>query len=460
MTDDAGRRSVDGDVGLDLYIEDGEVVIAGPTEAALAYVEQLRGAGAQVSTSMLSGRRAADAAAALAVADGVRRAAQGGVYMQVAKESLPHLAREGLIPAKNGAHTYLGMTRSGSKIAHHVRFIGKPVNPAQLVNVQMLAVQFALRMAIAEVVSAVKRVEGKVDALLKLARADQVGNVLGLHEMLTHYCHLLDESGVVTTSDWNAVAAVGSQLSVTMNQLRKHVSNALAEVVVSAPINQRADAVSALVNSHRIDETLNLLVVVEDAMFKFQQLRVAHVQRTEPEFLESTVLSARQILADSARLDEELYTSVNATLSAASVVRPLEIHRVISTNKLEESAEVLKNALDEFSRARQLQAVGWHEAERPTLGEAAGELGKRIQATAQRIDAAGDRAVDSSFSRLGALGRALQSAADRRLDTGGSAESEGGPDSIETQVKVDTPKEMSEPTSSAHYPGGNPLRGN
>lgn len=284
--------------------------------------------------------------------------------------------------------------------------------------------------------------------------------MLGLHEMLTHYCHLLDESGVVTTSDWNAVAAVGSQLSVTMNQLRKHVSNALAEVVVSAPINQRADAVSALVNSHRIDETLNLLVVVEDAMFKFQQLRVAHVQRTEPEFLESTVLSARQILADSARLDEELYTSVNATLSAASVVRPLEIHRVISTNKLEESAEVLKNALDEFSRARQLQAVGWHEAERPTLGDAAGELGKRIQATAQRIDAAGDRAVDSSFSRLGALGRALQSAADRRLDTGGSAESEGGPDSIETQVKVDTPKEMSEPTSSAHYPGGNPLRGN
>lgn len=85
MTDDAGRRSVDGDVVLDLYIEDGEIVIAGPTEAALTYVEQLRGAGAQVSTSMLSGRRAADAAAALAVADGVRRAAQGGVYMQVAK---------------------------------------------------------------------------------------------------------------------------------------------------------------------------------------------------------------------------------------------------------------------------------------------------------------------------------------------------------------------------------------
>lgn len=422
---------------LDLYIEDGEVVIAGPTEAALAYVEQLRGAGAEVSTSMLTGQRAAVAAAALAVADGARRTAQGGVYMKVAKESVPRLASEGLIPAKNGAHTYYGMTRSGSKIAHHVRFTGKPVNPAQLVNAQMLLVQFALRMAIAEVVNAVKRVEGKVDALLKLARADKVGNVLGLHQMLTHYCQLLDESGVVTTSDWNAVAATGSQLSITINQLRKHVSNALAEVVVSAPINQRAEAVSALVNSHRIDETLNLLVVVEDAMFKFQQLRVAHVQRTEPEFLESTVLSARQILADYARLDEELYTSAHATLNAASIVRPLEIHRVISTNKIEESAELLRDHIDEFSRARQLQTVEWRDTERPTLVEAAEELGRRIQATGQRIDTAGDRAVDRSFSRLGALGRTLQDVANRRLESGEQTLSDVDPDAVEATEKVD-----------------------
>ena len=459
MTDDADRPGVDGGAELDLYIEDGEIVIAGPTEAALAYVEQLTGTGAEVSTSVLSGRQAADAVAAFAVAEGVRRTAQGGVYMKVAKESLPHLAREGLIPAKNGAHTYLGMTRSGSKIAHHVRFTGRPVNPAQLVNIQMIAVQFALRMAIAEVVDAVKRVEGKVDALLKLARADKVGNVLGLHQMLTQYCHLLDESGVVTTSDWNAVAATGSQLSVTINQLRKYVSNAMAEVVVSAPINQRAEAVSTLVNSHRIDETLSLLVVVEDAMFKFQQLRVAHVQRTEPEFLESTVLSARQILADSARLDEELYTSAHATLNAASVVRPLEIHRVRSTNKLEESADLLRDHLDEFSRARQLQTADWHETERPTLVEAAGEVGKRLQATGQRIDAAGDRAVDSSFSRLGALGRTLQDVANRRFEV---EEAEPGADtgSVEAQEMVDALEVMSERTEDADDPGVSRRPGN
>lgn len=415
MSPEGDHTSDEGSAELSLYIENGEVLVSGPTDAALAYLEQLRQVGAEVSADVLTGRRAADIAAVLATVGVANQGIQSGVYLRVAEESLPHLMKNGLMPTKDGVHTFLGMTRSGSQISHHIRFTGMTASPAQMVSFQMIIVQIALRMAIAEVMDSIKRVEGKVDALLKLVHADRAGNVLGLHQMLTHYCELLDETGVVTTSDWNAVASTGSQLAVVINQLRKHVSISLAEVVVSAPISHRADALDNLLSTHRIDQTLSLLVVVEDAMFKFQRLRVAHVQRTEPEFLEATVMSARQVLSDNSRIDEELYTSAHATLNAASVVRPLEIHRVIAVSKLSKSAEQLKGHLDEFSRARRLRVADWHATEQPSIADAAAELGRKVQATGRMIDAANDRVIDKGFARLDSLGRTLQEAASRRL---------------------------------------------
>lgn len=421
---DDGRTSGE---ELAIYIENGEVLVSGPTEAATAYVERLRDVGAEISTEMLTGRRVADIAAVLATVGVAKQTLQGGVYLRVAEESLPHLIKDGLMPTKDGLHTFLGMTRSGSQISHHIRFTGMTVSPAQMLSIQMVAVQIALRMAIAEVLDSIKRVEGKVDALLKLAYADKAGNVLGLHETLTHYCELLDQTGVVTSSDWNSIASTGSQLAMVINQLRKHVSISLAEVVVSAPINHRADAVGNLLDSHRIDQTLSLLVVVEDAMFKFQQLRVAHVQRTEPEFLEATVMSARQILADNSRTDEGLYTSAHATLNAASIVRPLEIHRVMSVSKLSKSTEQLKEHLDEFSRARRLQVADWRDVNHPTIADAAAELGQRVQATGQKIDAANNRVIDKGFARLDAIGRSLQEVASRRMASDDETEFETEP---------------------------------
>ncbi|MCT2176026.1 hypothetical protein [Dietzia cinnamea] len=173
MVDQSDRAAGSDRSDLDLYIENGEVLISGPTDAALAYVKRLRDVGAEVLTEELTGRRAADIAAVLATAGVARQAVNGGVYLRIAEESLPHLAKNGLIPAKDGFHTFLGMTKSGSQISHHVRFAGKPVNPAQMLNVQIILVQLALRMAIGEVMESIARVEGKVDALLKLAHADK-----------------------------------------------------------------------------------------------------------------------------------------------------------------------------------------------------------------------------------------------------------------------------------------------
>lgn len=334
-----------GDVELGIYIDGGEVLISGPTEAALEYVEQLRRSGAGISSAMLAGRRAADVAALLSTAASAATSSGGGVFLRVADESLPHLMHNGLIPTKDGVHTVLGMTRNGGQFGHHLRFVGNPVsNPARMLSLQTMAVTLALRAAIAETADAIERVEGKVDALLDLAYAQQVGNVLGLHETLTHHSGLLEETGVVTTSDWNSVANTEAQLSIAINRLRTHVSRAFNEVADAESLGSRTDAVKALDSTHRIDEILSLLVVVEDAMFKFQQLRVAHVQRTEPDYLESTVASARRRLEENARLDEELYDSALATLNVASVIRPLEIHRKLTASKLSKSSMRMRGA--------------------------------------------------------------------------------------------------------------------
>lgn len=63
MSNENGHSADTGDSELDLYIENGEVLICGPTEAPLAYVEQLHSVRAQVTTEMLTGRPTEDVAA-------------------------------------------------------------------------------------------------------------------------------------------------------------------------------------------------------------------------------------------------------------------------------------------------------------------------------------------------------------------------------------------------------------
>ena len=412
-----------GTTELSLYIDGGDVVIAGPTQAALEYVDQLRTAGARVTSPVTVGRGAADVVAAASTAGVLAQVAQGGVYLRVASESVPHLISEGLMPTRDGVHTFLGMTRAGGQISHHLRFTGMTVSPVELVNFQALAIGLALRMAIAETSELIARVEGKVDALLALAHAEWTGNVLGLHQTLSDYCDVLDESGVVTTSDWNSISSTGPQLAIMVNRLRRHVVESLVELSPEDGVGDRADAMSNLLDSARIDETLSLLVIVEDALFKFQRLRVAHVMRTEPEFLEATVDSARRILAEYAKLDEELFQSATRLVDAASEVKPLEIHRILAVSSLAKSSGRLKVVLDTFADSRRLQGAEWADSDLPQVRDAVAEMRRRAQLAGGEVKALGSRAVDRGYSRIDAVGRAMQAAAQRRLDSSGADES-------------------------------------
>lgn len=402
---------------LGIYVEDGEILISGPTEVALAYVEQLRTAGGKVSAVELTGRRASDLAAALSLGAGALASAQGGVYLKVAEESLGHLATKSLMPTKDGLHTFLAITTEGGKISNHIRFTGGTIAPAQMLSVQAVAVAVALRMAVAETTAAVERVEGKVDSLLTLVHAGISGNVLGLHDMLTHHVVVLEETGTLTSADWKSVANAEIALTTTINKLRKHVSVAFDKVSAKDSIGTRADAIDTLITSDRIDETLALLVVVEDAMFKYQQLRVSHVQRTEPEFLDTTLHSARRRLRDNARLDSELVTTATELLAEAAEIKPLEIHRAIAAAKLSRSSEELQAHLARFAQARRLQEAEWHVGDKPGISDAADEVRRRLRAGGQGVKAIRSKAIDAGYRGVGALGERLHSAAARRFET-------------------------------------------
>jgi hypothetical protein len=102
------------------------------------------------------------------------------------------------------------MTRGADgQFLQQLQWAPASINPAQLVSLEMIAVQLALKFAIALVEKAVCRVDGKVDAVLKRVRAGETGNVIGDNFTVSHMVTYMERHGRLTDTDWNAVAGVG-----------------------------------------------------------------------------------------------------------------------------------------------------------------------------------------------------------------------------------------------------------
>ena len=96
---------------------------------------------------------------------------QSAKFVQLHPESVKAIQKGQLIPGTDGF--FRMMTRGADKkFVQQLQWKKTSVNPAKLMSLQMVAVQLALKTAIAEVEESVQRVEGKVEEVLRLAHAN------------------------------------------------------------------------------------------------------------------------------------------------------------------------------------------------------------------------------------------------------------------------------------------------
>lgn len=395
-----------------LLVEDDGVLATGEAVDVQVWVDQLKTmVGEAAQASGITTTRAADLAAV-----GSAAAAFGTLsndYVRLTPASLKLVSERGLVPGTDGAYRMFVKAQNG-QIAGQMQFTKVVFGPALANAMQANAATAALRAAIATVEDAVERVEGKVEELLGLASAERTGDVMGHRQALAHVSALLDATGMLPTTDWDSVASLGPQLVAGTEKLRAHVAAMLAALDPAGSAQERADKLSKAVDGGRVGETLQLLLVAQDSLYLWQRLRIERVRSTEPEHLAAVSESARALLRENARLDQELIQLTASRLASYATLKPLELHRKLSARKLRKNLTSLQADLTSFAMQRHLQIVGWEDGAAPTVRDALTEVRDRAIGGGRAVRALGSKAVDSSAQGAGQAGQWLQGLERRR----------------------------------------------
>ena len=299
--------------------------------------------------------------------------AQSGQFVQLSARSIEAIRTGNLIPGDAG---FFRMTTigEGGKFLQQLQWRPVSLGPTQMLSLQMIAVQMALKMAIAEVDESIKRVEGKVESILKLAEADRVGDVRGHYAAVNRMVGNLDKTGVLTATDWDSIAPLRTDLEVVIERLRAHVSGTLDSFDASKPVQERAEVLKRAVETKSLGESLNLLVLAEESMNKWQRLRIARVQDVEPEHSQQVIDDAFDLLATQVAEDGKLHARAKEILETFSRTERIDGFRYWSVRDVAKHSKKLQGDLDAFARARRHQLTEWEEFSTPTVGDAASRV--------------------------------------------------------------------------------------
>lgn len=360
---------------------DGEIVVAmqpegilvgGDPEAVESYLTRLReAAGHAVQVAGVSKSSLGNATGLLA---GVTTMlGQAGKYVQLHPDSIKAIQKYQLIPGTDG---FFRMTTLGpdNKFVQQLQWRPTTMGPQTLLSAQMVAVQLALKSAIAEVEDAVRRVEGKVEQVLHLANAERAGDVLGTNAIVNRKVTYLEKHGSLPDADWDAVAGLGPALNITIEQLRNHVNRVLDSLTPELPVQDRAEKLQAVVGNSLIGETLSLLVVAEESLYKWQRVRLARIEATQPDHLPHAIEDARELLMHHLSEDAKVFQQARQAIDAVAKTDAIDGFRFMSVKQLAHDRNELMMDLNAFARARHNQVDVWTALEAPGIRDAAGRV--------------------------------------------------------------------------------------
>ena len=192
----------------------------------------------------------------------------------------------------------------------------------------------ALRAAIQEVQKAVERVEGKVDDLVALTKADTIADVLANHRVLADYV-----TAWIGPARFRASTGTRSPgLARTREGDRKAPSLCALAASTTSPTHRAPrtrQGLHEMADDSRLGEVLQLLVVAEDSHYLWQRLRIERSRTSDPDQVAEIVESARRQLREDLKADVEFVRGLQEWLVEYGKLKPLEIHRILSRNKLE-----------------------------------------------------------------------------------------------------------------------------
>ncbi|MBS9534349.1 hypothetical protein KIH27_12215 [Mycobacterium sp. M1] len=317
---------------------------------------------------------------------------QAGKFVQLHPDSVAAVKRGNLIPGTDGF--YRMMTRGAdAKFTEQLQWRPAMLDPQQLVSLQMIGVQVALKAAIADVSDSIQRVESKVGAVLHLAQAERAGDVLGDNLTITRQLAYLEKNGSLPDTYWESIASLGPALNAAVEGLRNHAKRVLATLEPDHSVQDRADKLRAAIADGLVGETLSLLVVAEESLYKWQRLRLARVQATEPDHLPQVLEHTRELLAYQLAEDGKLYQQAHQVVDAIAKTEAFDGFRFWAVDQLAADRDALQGELDSFARARHHQVDSWQDMATPGVREAVDAAVEIAKPVAQKAIATAGRGL-------------------------------------------------------------------
>ncbi|MBB3039950.1 hypothetical protein [Hoyosella altamirensis] len=298
------------------------------------------------------------------------------VFVKVAPDAREVLAARGVLPSGSGIFRTAIKGANAIRSAH-LHWVASMLSPKSVLSAQLIYSLMSLRTAVRDTESAVERVGSAADSVLALAQASRAGDVIGHHRSLCRLLDTVDESGVLASADWEAMAPLGPMLEVTVERLRAHASRTLDSVPGDAPVSTRARHLGAAAVENRLGETLQLLAVAEESVYVWQQLRTERVRADEPQHLEPILKSVQQQLQEHRDRDSDVVRAIREQLAGAGAIRMRDVPRWGAAAKLRKAVSGLRDDLDHFAQAREGQLAGWLEDDAPDRPAALGEVRRR-----------------------------------------------------------------------------------
>lgn len=384
------RERASTSTAVELYTHDRGVLVQGDPGAVAVFVDQMLATTSGVENAI---RRVAPDGVALG-AHALSLAQAHRQYFELSPQAL-ELVRSGeLVPTADGF--FRSMVRSGGKIAGNVDWKPADLQPQQALALQTMAVHLALRAAIKDVVEAIERVEGKVDKLIQLARAERLGDAMGDRITLGALAERARVTGKVSVTDWSTVDALGAQIARDTETLRAYVLREAADADKSRLVRSRSSELADLTDE-LLRESLALLVVAEQNYILWQEIRVAHVASNEPQALADTVADVRTQLAALRRADQHLIDELHDTALGLLQSTGFEGLAPWGKKKLQQRGEEMERLLDWFGEQRQLEAPDI-DSQYPSLSESIREArrlaGRQLVATRKAIGSTTRKALE------------------------------------------------------------------
>lgn len=279
----------------------------------------------------------------------------------------------------DGFFRLFGQGEGGKFIGHGAL---KPVTmaPQQLATAQLALATVALTAAIKEVQEAVERVEDKVDLLRDILDAERDGEIIGANRSLRRRAQHLGFDSEMSDADWHAIDDIGVAVEQQIERLRSFIRKRLAAAEDEGrKISGRLEAVE---HARDVAETLALLVVAQDSLFLFQQMRVLRIKATQPEFVESAVEEARTLLDEHSKEDADLVERLRTLVSERVEIGALEALHFRTASEIARIAPEVNESLAWFSDQRGLPYASFEVPPLPGAADMVDEVKQRGAALA------------------------------------------------------------------------------